>query len=98
LPYATHRRLPFYGISVLLPRGICNTTSHGIGFASLSFSILLLTWAGSEENLLKTQHPGTAEPFRIAPAKPVAYTSLVTRRLADTLCRRGYRIGRQKVL
>jgi hypothetical protein len=36
-----------------------------------------LTWAGSEENLLKTQHPGTAEPFRIAPAKPVAYTSLV---------------------
>jgi hypothetical protein len=37
-----------------------------------------LTLAGSEENLLKAQHPGTAEPFRIAPAKPVAYTSLVT--------------------
>jgi hypothetical protein len=36
-----------------------------------------LTLAGSEENLLKAQHPGTAEPFRIAPAKPVAYTSLV---------------------
>jgi hypothetical protein len=51
---------------------------HGIGFASLSSSILLLTLAGSEENLLKAQHPGTAEPFRIAPAKPVAYTSLVT--------------------
>ena len=24
-------------------------------------------------------HPGTAEPFRIAPAKPVAYRGLVTR-------------------
>src|ERR687894_536381 len=23
------------------------------------------------------QHPGTAEPFRIAPAEPVAYTNLV---------------------
>ena len=24
------------------------------------------------------QHPGTAEPFRIAPAEPVAYTNLVS--------------------
>jgi hypothetical protein len=37
--------------------------------------------AGSEENLLKARYPGTAEPFRIAPAKPVAYTSLVKQRL-----------------
>jgi hypothetical protein len=43
----------------------------------LSFSILLLALAGSEENLLTFSTPGTAEPFRIAPAEPVAYTNLV---------------------
>jgi hypothetical protein len=44
----------------------------------LSFSILFLTLAGSEENLLNIQHTGTAEPFRIALAEPVTYTNLAT--------------------
>ena len=44
----------------------------------LSFSILCLILAGSEENLLNIQHTGTAEPFRIALAEPVAYTNLAT--------------------
>ena len=29
------------------------------------------------------QHPGTAEPFRIAPAEPVAYTNLVNLPMSD---------------
>src|SRR5213082_3355502 len=45
-------------------------------YLSLIFDSLL-DLGGFKGKSTYIQHPGTAEPFRIAPAEPVAYTSLV---------------------
>jgi hypothetical protein len=46
-------------------------------YLSLIFDSLL-DLGGFRGKSTYIQHPGTAEPFRIAPAEPVAYTNLVT--------------------